>query len=51
MGTYYIYAQTSGKSGGSGTVNINSTNAGWHDLTGSYATVFRQYEDTGPLYS
>ena len=48
VGTYYIYAQTSGKSGGSGTANINDTNAGWHDLTGSYVTVFRQYEDTGP---
>lgn len=47
-GNYYIYAQSSGKSGGSGSTNINNTNLGWHDLTGSYQTAFRQYEDTGP---
>jgi hypothetical protein len=47
-GNYYIYAQSSGKSGGSGSTNINDTNKGWHDLSGSYQTVFRQYEDTGP---
>jgi len=47
-GTYYIYAQSSGKSGGSGTPNVNLTNYGWHDLTGSYVVAFRQYEDTGP---
>jgi len=47
-GNYYIYAQTSGKSGGSGTANVNLTNLGWHDMTGAYQTAFRQYEDTGP---
>ena len=47
-GTYYIYAQSSGKSGGSGSPNVNLTNYGWHDLTGSYVVAFRQYEDTGP---
>ena len=47
-GNYYIYAQTSGKSGGSGTPNVNLTNYGWHDLTGAYVIAFRQYEDTGP---
>jgi len=47
-GNYYIYAQTSGKSGGSGTPDVNLTNYGWHDLTGSYVVAFRQYEDTGP---
>jgi len=47
-GTYYIYAQSSGKSGGSGTPNTNNTNLGWHDLTGSYQNAFVQYEDTGP---
>jgi len=47
-GTYQVTAQASGKSGGSGSTNINGTNFGWHDLTGSYQTVFRQYEDTGP---
>jgi len=47
-GNYYIYAQTSGKSGGSGTPNVNLTNLGWHDMTGAYQVAFRQYEDTGP---
>ena len=47
-GTYYVTAQGSGKSGGSGTPNVNLTNSGWHDLTGAYVVVFRQYEDTGP---
>lgn len=47
-GNYYINAQSSGKSGGSGSANINDTNKGWHDLSGTYQTVFRQYEDTGP---
>jgi hypothetical protein len=47
-GTYYVYAQSSGKSGGSGTANTNATNLGWHDLTGSWQTAFVQYEDTGP---
>ena len=47
-GTYYVNAQTSGKSGGSGTASTNDTNKGYHDLTSSYVTVFQQYEDTGP---
>lgn len=47
-GTYQIVAQSSGKSGGGGSANINDTNKGWHDLTGSYQTVFRQYEDSAP---
>ena len=47
-GTYYVYAQSSGKSGGSGSTNVNNTNYGWHDMSGSQTTVFRQYEDTGP---
>lgn len=47
-GTYYVYAQSSGKSGGSGSAGTNNTNAGWHDLSGSYVTYFQQYEDTGP---
>jgi hypothetical protein len=47
-GTYYVYAQTSGKSGGSGSPSTNDTNKGYHDLTTSYVTVFQQYEDTGP---
>jgi len=48
-GTYYVYAQTAGKSGGSGTPTTNlTTTAGYYDLTTSYVTVFLQYEDTGP---
>ena len=48
-GTYYVYAQTAGKSGGSGTPATNlTTTAGYHDLTSSYLTVFTQFEDTGP---
>ena len=47
-GTYYITAQTSGKSGGSGTPSTNDTNKGYYDLTSSLVTVFQQYEDTGP---
>ena len=47
-GTYYVYAQSSGKSGGSGTPNTNNTNLGFYDLTGSYQNAFIQYEDTGP---
>ena len=47
-GTYYVYAQSSGKSGGSGSPSVNDTNKGYHDLTTSYVTVFQQYEDTGP---
>jgi len=46
-GTYYVYAQTSGKSGGSGTPATNNTNAGYHDLTGAYATVFKQLNAVG----
>jgi len=47
-GTYYINANSSGKSGGGLSANINVTDDGWHNLTGSYVTVFRQYEDTSP---
>jgi hypothetical protein len=47
-GTYYVYAQSSGKSGGSGSPSTNDGNKGYHDLTSSYVTVFQQYEDTGP---
>ena len=43
-GTYQVIAQSSGKSGGGGnSPNINNTNFGWHDMGGSYSTVFRQY--------
>src|SRR6056300_138513 len=45
-GTYYVNAQTSGKSGGSGSASTNSTDLGYHDLSSSYATAFQQYEDT-----
>ena len=47
VGTYYVYAQSSGKSGGSGSATTNNTNLGWHDLTGSYQTAFKQFFDSG----
>jgi len=47
-GTYLINAQTSGKSGGSGSPATNNTNYGYYDLTTSYVTVFKQLEDTSP---
>ena len=47
-GTYYVNSQTSGKSGGSGTTDTNNTNYGYYDLTTSYVTVFKQFEDTSP---
>lgn len=46
-GTYYIYAQTSGKSGGSGSPTTNNTNLGFYDLTGSYQTAFKQLNAAG----
>ena len=46
-GSYIINAQTSGKSGGSGTATTNNTNLGWHDLTGSYQVAFKQFFDSG----
>ena len=50
-GTYQVLAQTSGKSGGSGSADTNSTNSGYHDLTATYATAFKQFEDSSPYTS
>ena len=47
-GTYQIFANVSGKTGGSGSVNVNNTNYGYFDQTTSASVVFKQYEDTGP---
>lgn len=47
-GTYQIFANSSGKSGGSGTANINLTNEGFYDMGTGAVTSFRQYEDTAP---
>ena len=41
-GTYYVNAQTSGKSGGGGSAATNNTNLGWHDLTNSFQVAFKQ---------
>lgn len=49
VGTYIMDPHTSGKSGGSGSVNINNTNAGYWDSPNG--VVFRQYENTGPYTS
>jgi hypothetical protein len=46
FGTTYIYAQTSAKVGGSGTLNTNNTNAGFWDLTATDTLVLRQYSTT-----
>ena len=46
FGTTIIYAQTSAKSGGSGTLSTNNTNAGFYDLTATDTLVMRQYSPT-----
>ena len=47
-GSYVIFGQTSGKSGGSGSTTTNTTNSGYYDLGTSAAVVFKQMEDTSP---
>ena len=47
-GTYQVVGQTSGKAGGTGTTSVNNENAGYYDLTATYATVFKQFEDSSP---
>ena len=47
-GTYIINAQTSGKSGGSGTTNTNLTDRGYHDMNATATTTFKQFEDSSP---
>ena len=47
-GTYQVFANTSGKSGGSGSPTTNNTNYGFYDMSTSPATVFKQFEDTAP---
>lgn len=47
-GTYRIFANTSGKSGGSGTPTINLTNEGFYDMGTGVVASFQQYEDTAP---
>ena len=46
FGTTVIYAQSSAKSGGSGTLSTNNTNAGFYDLTATDTLVLRQYSPT-----
>lgn len=47
-GTYQIFANTSGKTGGSGTATINNTDSGFYDMTTSPVAVFKQFEDSAP---
>ena len=47
-GTYQIFANTSGKTGGSGTATTNNTDSGFYDMTTSPVSVFKQFEDTAP---
>ena len=45
-GTYRIFGKSSGKSGGSGSANINQTAKGFHNLSSSELTVFKQFDAT-----
>jgi len=45
-GTVVVAAQTTLKSGGSGSPTINNTNLGFHDLTTSYQIILRQFSTT-----
>jgi len=47
-GTQIFAAQGTTKSGGSGSVDTQGTTIGYHDMTTSYQTVFRQFEGTSP---
>ena len=47
-GTYQIFANTSGKTGGSGSVSTNNTNYGYFDITTSPTIAFKQFEDSSP---
>jgi len=47
-GTYQIFANVSGKTGGSGSANTNNTNSGYFDLAKSSTVAFKQFEDTAP---
>jgi len=47
-GTYQIFANVSGKTGGSGSTNINDTNEGYYDMAEAAVIVFKQFEDTAP---
>ncbi len=46
FGNTRIRAQSSEKQGGSGSLNLNNTNAGFYDLTTSYTDILRQYSTT-----
>ena len=46
FGTTRIFGQTSDKSGGSGSLSTNNTNAGFYDLTTTDTLVMRQYSPT-----
>jgi len=45
-GTYQIFGKVTGKSGGSGTTNVNLTNKGFHALSTSELVVFKQFDAT-----
>ena len=47
-GTYQIFANVSGKTGGSGSTNINLTNNGYYDMAEAAGITFKQFEDTAP---
>lgn len=45
-GTYQLFGKSSGKTGGSGSTNINQTAKGFHNLSSSELTVFKQFDAT-----
>ena len=45
-GTYQLFGKSSGKTGGSGNININQTAKGFHNLSSSELTVFKQFDAT-----
>ena len=47
-GTWEVFNSSSGKTGGSGTLTTNNTNAGFWDLTTSPTVHFKQLADTSP---
>ena len=47
-GTIVMDAQTTAKSGGSGTVNTIASSTGFYDLSTTDTVLFKQFEDTSP---
>ena len=50
-GQVLLGSQGTTKSGGTGTPSTLATTIGFHDLTGSYQTIYQQYADSSPYTS